>query len=194
MGKEEDPKRKLRPVKGERPPRLSVGAVEIFVAPPSFPPYPVDAVVAEEDTFLVLSADPEFVECHENPGRVMTEAFETPPAEPGSVIVQKGPPLRLLAVVHDLNQDPSWKEEWVASALEGIFHEAERRNLRSLALPLLGTLHGSLEKKRFMALLRGAMEQTATNYPRRLWLVVPEGTALEMKEMLAAELMRNAEE
>jgi len=54
---------------------------------------------------------------------------------------------------------------------------------------LARTLHGSLEKKRFIALLRRAMEQKATNYPRRLWLVVPEGTALEMKEMLAAELM-----
>ncbi len=46
-------------------------------------------------------------------------------------------PVKLLAVVHDLNQDPSWKEEWVVKALEGIFREIEQRKLQSLALRFL---------------------------------------------------------
>jgi len=46
MERGEDPKKKLRLVKGGPPPGLTAGAAEIFVAPPSFPPYPVEAVVA----------------------------------------------------------------------------------------------------------------------------------------------------
>ncbi len=38
------------------PPRLSLGAVEIVAAPLAEAPWPVDAEVLEEDTYLVLSA------------------------------------------------------------------------------------------------------------------------------------------
>jgi hypothetical protein len=94
----------------------------------------------------------------------------------------------LLAIIHDLNQEPSWKEEWVASALDGIFQEAESCKIRSLALPLLGTLHGSLERQRFLALLQDALERRSPRHLTRLWLVVPAGTSSEILAMLEAEL------
>jgi O-acetyl-ADP-ribose deacetylase (regulator of RNase III) len=93
----------------------------------------------------------------------------------------------LLAIVHDLNQEPSWREEWVASALEGIFREAESRRLRSIALPFLGTLHGSLKKERFVELLRCALERMSPNHLKRLWLLVPAGTSSKILEMLESD-------
>jgi hypothetical protein len=167
---------------------ISIGAVRVFVAPEEWPPFIVDAMAAEEDTFLVLSADPEVQETKENPGRLMAELLATPPAEPGSVTVRGENPSWLLAVVHDLEREPSWKEEWIVTALDGILREAESRKLRSIALPMLGTLHGSLEKQRFLVLLREALERSSPEHLARLWLVVPAGTTGEVFGMLASIL------
>jgi len=181
-------KPKLKLIQGGRHSRLAIGPVEIFVGPQNMAPYAVEAVVAEEDTFLVLSSDPELLESRENPIKVMTEVVEARPEKPGSVLIRGGRPLQLLAIVHDLNQEPSWKEKWVASALDGIFHEVESRKIRSLALPLLGTVHGRLEKERFLFLLREALERRTFDFLQRLWLVVPVGAALEILKILRAQL------
>ena len=190
MGKRDDNEPKLGLIKSEHHSMISIGSAEIFVGPENMAPYAVDAIASEEDTFLVLSADPEVFESHEDPERVMAEVLETRREKPGTVVVKGGFPLQLLAIVHDLDQDPSWKEEWVVNALDGIFQEVENRKLKSIALPLLGTLHGSLEKKRFLVMLREALERKSPTHLKRLWLVAPERTSLEILEMLKAELKK----
>ena len=178
---------KLRLIRGSYPCRLSFGSIDIVAAPKDTPPFIVDAVTVEEDTFLVLSADPEVRDPHKNLVQVMTKVIETRPETPGSVLVKGKRPLLLLAIVHDFNQEPSWREKWIASALDGIFREAESRKLRSIALPLLGTLHGSLEKQRFVLLLRQALERISGNHLKHIWLVVPTGTSSKIfKNLLSA--------
>ncbi|MBM4331635.1 MAG: hypothetical protein FJ117_10495 [Deltaproteobacteria bacterium] len=181
---------KIKGVRRGQHSAIVIGSVQVFVGPENMAPYPVEAWAAEEDTYLVLSADPEVQAIEENPEQIMAEVSATHPAEPGSVIVKNGYPLRLLAIIHDLNQEPSWKEEWVASALDGILQEMENREIRSLALPLLGTLHGSLERKRFLTLLREALERRQPIHLSRLWLVVPSGTTSDILAMLEGELQK----
>lgn len=180
----------LRLIRGGHHFEMSLGAYRIVAAPKDKPPFPVDAEAAEEDTFLVLSADPKVREPDEHIVQVMTRLIETRPAAPGSVLVKGKRPLRLLAIVHDLNKEPSWREEWIASALEGIFREAERRRLRSIALPFLGTLHGSLEKRRFVALLRNTLERTAPDHLKRLWLIISFEVSRRVLEMIESELQK----
>ncbi len=79
-----------------------IGSVRLFVAPKEWPPFLADALAEEEDTYLVLSADPEVQETREQPEELMAELLKTKPAVPGSVIVKEGRPLSLLAIVHDL--------------------------------------------------------------------------------------------
>ena len=192
MDERENKNPKLRLIRGGAGSKLAIGGVQIFVGPEKMSPYPVDAVVEEEDTFLVLSADPEFVEPKENLIRVMTEAIESQPAQPGSVIVLDSYPYRFLAVIHDLNQEPSWKEEWVATALDEVFREAEERKIQSIALPLLGTLHGSFEKRRFITLLHQTLGRKSPSHLRRIWIVTPEGTASETLEILKADFTKSS--
>ncbi len=154
------------------------------MSPEKDPPFKVDAVAAEEDTFLVMSADRAVHTPKEPLVKVMTRVINTRPKTPGSVLVQSTTPLRLLAVVHDLNEDPSWKEAWITHALDGIFHEAEIRKLGSIAVPFLGTQHGSLDKERFLVLLRSTIERVSLHYLKRLWLVIPDGTPSKILEIL----------
>ena len=100
----------------------------------------------------------------------MTQAHEAQALSPGAVVVRAGQPLRLLAVVHKLDETPSWREEWVARALDAVFREAGRRGLGALALPVLGGVHGKLDAARFWTLLKASIEAT-TSRPARIWLI-----------------------
>jgi len=183
---EEDDPSKMKLVQRSHHSELWIGSVRIFVAPRDIPPFIAAAIAEEEDTYLVLSADSEVQETHEDPERLMTELLKTSPLTPGTVIPTGKHPLRLLAIVHDLDREPSWKEEWVTGALDGIFREAEGRKLRSIAVPMLGAVHGSLEKQRFLVLLREALERSSPKYLVRLWLITPTGSTREILEMLAS--------
>ena len=144
----------------------------------------VDAVALEEDTFLVLSADPTPHETHENTESLVRQVstFEAQP--PGRVLVTGKKPLQFLAIVHDFNQEPTCREKWVASALREIFHQAERHGTRRLALPMLGTVHGSLTPRRFVDLFEAALAESNSEHLERIWVVVPDGTGGEVLERL----------
>jgi hypothetical protein len=104
----------------------------------------VDAFVVEEDRYLVLSAESEILEVDLDGASIQTEVQNTSPAEPGTVLVKGRNPIQLLAIVHDLDRSPTWQREWVEKALVQIFREVNRRGIESLALPVLGSVHGSL--------------------------------------------------
>jgi len=162
----------------------SIGSVRIVAAPEDHPPFPVEAVVFEEDTYRILSADGEKIETEDHPLAVLVEALGAEPEIPGRVLVYEEPPFRFLAVVHDLDREPSWREEWIESALEGIFGEAERRKLRAIALPFLGTKHGSLGKERFATIFREFLKKRSSSHPLRVWLILPRGSDLPVNAWL----------
>jgi hypothetical protein len=151
--------------------RLAGTSIEITLANAEAPPSEVEALVFEEDTFLVLSAGDVVVEPEEPRARVLANAYASQATAPGSVLVQSGKPLRLLAVVHDLSRTPSCQEEWVAAALAAGLRESEAHGLRTLALPLLGRVHGELELERFLTLLHDALAQVQPRSLERLWLL-----------------------
>lgn len=136
-------------------------------------PFRPDAVVREEDTFLVLSAGRR-VEPPEEPTGVLRHRLDDWEAlEPGSVAVRRGPPVELLAVVHDLDREPTWRAPWVAAALEEVVARCARRGVRHLALPVLGAVHGDLGPFRFLRLLRGAVASGATGALERICVRYP---------------------
>lgn len=144
------------------------------------PPFPIDAVVLEEDTYLVLSAHRDIAdEPGEELAELLAEATALEPVEPGTVIVRAGSPLRLLAVVHDLDREPSWDEEWIATAVEAALREADWRGVASLASPVLGGVHGSFGASAFLALLLEAVERVAPRNLRGIWIRLPPGASPE---------------
>jgi hypothetical protein len=167
--------------------QLSLGVLRVFAGPEDELPPNVDALVVEEDTYLVLGSDLEIQESEEDLEELMSQAIEDTPQTPGSVLVKERNPFRFLAIIHDLNQEPTWKEEWIAGALNRVFRLTERHRIKSLALPVLGTVHGSLEKKRFLALLHRAMDQASLTLLKELRLIVPSANSHEILAMLESE-------
>jgi hypothetical protein len=179
MKRKPDMPQKLRVIQGGAQRTSYYGSMRVVAAPKSDPPFDVDAVVYEEDTFLVLSADTTNTPViEEHPMRLMTRLIETRPEAPGSIRIKgRKRPYQILAIVHDVDRDPTWREEWVMQALEKVLKEAQKRKFRALALQPLGTVHGKMKEASFMKLLLSALKSTPVPQLKRLWLIVAPGNA-----------------
>lgn len=111
-----------------------------------------EAIVIEEDSFFVLGAPKEATPTRERPREVLRETDDGYPKKMGSVIVRGSGPVRMHAVVHDMELQPTWKEEWIAAALSRVLEEARDRRLESIGLPLMGVRYG-LDSRRSAELL-----------------------------------------
>lgn len=154
------------------PSEIRIGTTSIVVSslPPSFR---VDAVIHEEDTFQVLSADTELILPTEHPLRTINRARDAEPVRPGTVVVMGGMPIVVHAVVDDLAAKPICRPEWVREALEAVMTLASRRRLRAVCLPLLGTEHGHLPHAVAIAQIRAVLE--TADHPLEVWLRVTRG-------------------
>lgn len=148
--------------------------MRIIAAPAEHAPeFTIDAVVLEDDTYLVLGSEPLPRQTRESPRHLLDRASAAQPATPGTVVVRGGTPLRLHAVVHDLSLNPSWREAWIAAALAAVFQEVEFRRLRAVSLPPLGSLHGTLSLGSFARLLAAALQRQPPPHLDAVWLVTP---------------------
>lgn len=162
--------------------------LKIIPAPPGATlVFLVEAQVVEDDTHLVLGADRRPRETQEAPGQLLEGARTSIQPAPGTLVVRGGHPVRLHAIVHDLDEEPSWREEWVASALREVLREVAARELRSLSLPLLGGVHGLLAAERFVELLSEALAEASVKELGEVWLTVPPGIAVEVAGRMRAK-------
>ena len=162
-----------------------IGTTHVEVAPPG-DTFAADAVVVEEDTWLILSAKPEVTIPHEHPVRLMTRLLDAHPLPPGTVFLRQGEPLTLVAVVHDFGVEPCCRPEWVATALTEILRICRERGLHSLQLPLLGVRHGRLTAATVLALLVHALREDSHGEPKLIRLTVPREEAREVRRGLVA--------
>ena len=178
---------RLRVIQGGLEARTERNGIRVEVAALDAPAPALDAVVVEDDTWAVLGADPQL----NDPGVPLEQALKDAegfqPWRPGSLVVREGQPVELLAVVHDLDQQPSWREEWITSSLEAVFTVAAERGLKTVAMPLLGTIHGRLPAERALALLREALDAQTEGWPRKLWLAVPRDAVRQALRALQKE-------
>jgi len=171
-GKAADPG--LRLVWDYRDCETTVGKIRLAIAPATTPPFEVDAVVAEQDTHLLMD-EGSVIREPEKPTWVIANELEGQKTQqPGTVIVQDGRPLRFLAIVHDVARDPTWREQWIAKALGMVFVEAGRCGIVSLGVPPLATQHGRYPMDRFLELLHSALKLSDSSL-RRVWLMLPPG-------------------
>lgn len=147
--------------------------VKFIAVPREHPPLAPEAEVFEEDTFLIMSDDPDYAPSFKHPIRLMQEVESFQPELPGSVIVKGSHPIRMLAVIHDVNRDPTWREEWIKKALFSVFQYAERLKLRTLGLPILGTKHGRLKHPHFAKMLARILHDSKFEHLRLVWLIAP---------------------
>jgi O-acetyl-ADP-ribose deacetylase (regulator of RNase III) len=175
--------------------RLVMGSVHVSVAPEGLPPFPVAAAVREEDTYLVLSSPSpaDYADTGSSLDEALAEMEGFRARDPGTVVVRRGRPLSILAVVHDLSAEPTWRREWVASALRAALEETEMRELAAVSLPVLGARHGTLPVEDFCRMLVDAMGRLQPRYIRYLWVRTAHPDHPRRAAEVAGELRRLAQ-
>jgi len=151
---------------------LQLDTLELIVAPADASPFEVAARVEEQDVALLLGTDEGIHQPDDKPVWYLSHKLVSQTLQqPGDLLLRQGRPLRLLAIVHDFDQDPSWNSAWVEQALGKIAEVIEERQLNSLALPLLATRHGRVELDECLALVSRALLQQPPACLTRIWLV-----------------------
>ena len=165
---------------------LELGHVTIQAAPQDYPPFPVQAMVEEQDTHLLMSEQTTL----SDPGKPAWYLANTLERDEtsfllGTVLLNRQQPGRLLAIVHDIELDPPCKPEYIEQAWKNIFLIIQSQKFTSIAIPLLGTVHGKLKTNDAIKLLRAALQQNLPNCLERIWLILPEGTTCACLEELS---------
>lgn len=164
--------------------------MQVFLRPlEAEPPFDPQAMVFEQDRELILRLDRAVTMPSSSYTELIDEDRDTPRFDPGSVVVQGRDPARFMAVVHDLETDPTWREQWVADAYRSVFATAAINGVAKLALPLLGTVHGRLGPDRSVDWLIDAMRHNEPGL-EGLWIIcevdlLPEETAERLHKLAA---------
>lgn len=138
---------------------------------------PVDALIVEDDTHLVLGAPRVAVETDLDSVRLDGEAPAAGGGR-GSAVVRGGSPTQISAIVHDLDDEPSWTEEAVALALDAALAHAHDLGVRSLAVQILGAVHGTMDPVAFGDLLQAGLSRHPLASGSTVWVLVPDGLDL----------------
>ena len=168
------PQKKLRLVFDINLSSVRINDIDIVVAPQAIQPFDIDAVVEEQDTALILSEPESITEPENKPAWFLANKLESQTLlKPGSVIKRDGKTIRLLAIVHDLDMEPSWSSEWIKHALDNIIKVCQEQGISSIQLPVLGAQHGRFNIEEFLQLLVMAINK-AQGKLKKIWLVVPQ--------------------
>ncbi len=166
--------------------KVRINGLDIYIAPENCPPFSVKAIAEEQDTSLVLEPSDELPEYSDNRPiwyQANTQELQKT-CHPGEVIVKSYNPIRLSAIVHDLDCDPSWNIDWIKAAIKNIFNLCDEKQLVSLALPLLGTQFGKVKNEEFLELLVNQLLLNQSDYPQRIWLLVSADNCQKIYEFL----------
>ena len=131
----------------------------------------LDAFVEEQDTCLLLNPEAEIREIRESYPALVKQMQDQHARLPGEVIVKENRPVRLLAVVYDLEQEPVCQLTAVKQTLANLMTVIQKYRLKVVAMPLLGTSYGPVSVDDFLELLQEAISHRP-GYPEKLWLVV----------------------
>jgi hypothetical protein len=154
------------------------GLVTLTLGAADEAPFALDAVVIAQDRWLLMDASTPVEDSAHGYRSLARAAAASPGATPGSVLVRRGRgPLRLWAVIHDLDADPTCRAEWIARALRGVMTEVVRRGLHTLSLPALGCRDGVLTADAFLDMLVGAIREVSPVARLRVWIPVPHERA-----------------
>jgi len=118
-----------------------------------------DVVVEEQDTNLVLGNSPVIMDTIESFPALVKKMEQQIHEIPGNVIVKQTIPIRLIAIVYDVEHTPISKESWIEKALQNVMIQCDKYKIKTLAMPLLGTSYGKLKEEISMQLLLDSLNQ-----------------------------------
>ena len=169
--------------------RCSVNQVEIAIAPGKFPPFSVGAVIEEQDTALLLDETSVIRDPGEKPLWFYANKLEQQTLiEPGKVITRDTQPLRLQAIIHDLESDPVCNELWVFQAFQQSLEIAEHHEIDAIQTPPLGYKFGKLDYEQFFSIMLEIINRQRPALVKKIWINIPEENCENVFTLLSSQI------
>jgi hypothetical protein len=144
----------------------------------------VDAIVQEQDTHLILGTEPAIRDTHESYPLLVKKMGRQKPLLPGQVIIKNTTPLRITAILYDIEQTPVCTEELIADVLKSLLDKFNEYRLKSVAMPLLGSTHGKVKVSGFIKLLQDTLTISNPVYPEKILLIVPPDEVDDISDII----------
>jgi hypothetical protein len=162
-----------------------IGAIAIYSAPREHPPFDCQAMVVEQDTNLILGEQTTLVEPNK-PAWYLANTLERdqPVYKPGDVIIKRGPPMQLLAVIHDIEQQPSCDNDSLKLAWQNLMTIVTQNNIKTLATPALGSVYGKIKLEESLRLLGQAIHDYTPPCLEKIWLILPAHQQIDLAAVL----------
>lgn len=169
--------------------RCHVNQVEIAIAPGKFPPFPVSAVIEEQDTALIMDESNVIRDPGKKPPWFYANKLDQQALlEPGQVVIRDTLPLRLQAIIHDLESDPICNELWVFQAFQQTMEIVETRKIFAIQMPLLGCKFGKLKQEQFFAIFLEIISRQRPAPVEKIWINVPEENCENVFSLLSTQI------
>ncbi|MFT5447809.1 MAG: hypothetical protein ACI9DC_002988 [Gammaproteobacteria bacterium] len=131
--------------------------------------HPTQAKVIAQDRWLVMDPETSVRDSAQSAAELGFAAARDADRKLGEVVLRRdSQPLRLWAIIHDLNCQPSSRKSWIATALLNTFHELARRRIESVSMPCFGYAQGIVDTTEFFDMLATAIRKTPV--VRRLYI------------------------
>lgn len=171
--------------------KITFNDLEIDFSGANKTPRTVAAIVEEQDTALVL--EPTDIISDYGDDKPLWYVANTRKLQkshsPGTVIVKSGSPIKLQAIIHDLDHSPSWKKKWISRALDQVFKLCNEKQLSSIALPVLGAQFGQFRLEEFISLLAETLTTKRCHFPVKINLILDTAQHQIAYELLKARLL-----
>lgn len=123
---------------------------------------PVEAVVEEQDRYRLLGLDDVIPPpVHESWPRLVSAIDQQRPAPLGSLLNGGGRPLRLRAVLIDIDRGAEISPVHLREVAERLCQMIDALGIRRLGMPLLGAVHGHVPPGEFAAIFAPRLATTA---------------------------------
>lgn len=162
--------------------KTDIGAIEVAIAPIEYVPAEIEAIVEEQDTQLLMVVDGEIEYPEDDFDTLINQMSSGKSRAPGQVLIKHDKPIRLQAIIHDIYQEPSCKVEWIAFALQQLVEEINNHQIKTMAMPLLGTFQGKIAEEQSVELLCACLGTDQKSVLEKLWLIVPDPVCSRIKQ------------
>jgi hypothetical protein len=162
-----------------------VGSIDVYAAPREYPPFTCQALVQEQDTNLLLGDQHTLIE-PEQPAWYLANTLERdqPVYRPGDVVIKRGQPLILQAVVHDIEQEPTTNLETIRLAWQNVIQITAQKNISQLGVPPLGSVHGKIACSDSLQILANVARNQEPSCLEKIWVILSKDQRLDLVSLL----------
>jgi hypothetical protein len=163
---------------------IMMGKTTISICAADRQPLTADAIVEEQDTCLVLGTEPVIRDTRETYEALVSKMERQKPLLPGQLMIKNTVPLRITAVLYDIEQTPVCSGGTVAMVLNNLLDTCSEYRLKSVIMPLLGCSHGGMKVSAFITLLQNILNNGSPAYPEKIIFTIPSGDIDDVADII----------